>query len=64
MVRRGHHLCRTDTLHFLKITPSKTTFHNYQVRGHTSFLVFYLHFINEQNVEKYNFKVFFVVLIL
>ena len=25
MVRRGHHLCLTDTLHFLKITPDKTT---------------------------------------
>ena len=25
MVRRGHHLCLTDTLHFLKITRNKTT---------------------------------------
>jgi hypothetical protein len=25
MVRRGHDLCLTDTLHFLKITPNKTT---------------------------------------
>ena len=25
MVRWGHHLCLTDTLHFLKITPNKTT---------------------------------------
>jgi hypothetical protein len=42
MVRRGHHLCLPDTLHFLKIAPSKTTLSiiiNYQVRGHTSFLV-------------------------
>jgi hypothetical protein len=36
---RGHHLCLTETLHFLKITPNKTTVHNYQVWGHTSFLV-------------------------
>jgi hypothetical protein len=42
MVRRGHHLCLPDTLYFLKIAPSKTTLSiiiNYQVRGHTSFLV-------------------------
>ena len=25
MVRWGHNLCLTDTLHFLKITPNKTT---------------------------------------
>jgi hypothetical protein len=25
MVRQEHHLCLTDTLHFLKITPNKTT---------------------------------------
>jgi hypothetical protein len=25
MVRWWHHLCLTDTLHFLKITPNKTT---------------------------------------
>ena len=25
MVRRGHHLCLTDTLHFQQITPNKTT---------------------------------------
>ena len=25
LVRWGHHLCLTDTLHFLKITPNKTT---------------------------------------
>ena len=24
VVRRGHHLCLTDTLHFFKITPNKT----------------------------------------
>ena len=45
MVRRGHYLCLIDTLHFLKITPNKTTLsHNYQVWGHTSFLVYVVFF--------------------
>ena len=37
--RWGYYLCLADALHLKKITPSKTTVHNYQVWGHTSFLV-------------------------
>ena len=41
----GHHLCLTDTLHFFKITPNKTTLSIIiKCGGHTSFLAVFINY--------------------